>query len=166
MNKEVIIPGKYVGLTYSILDDNGNVVEQHDLPVGFVFGGATELVGGMDKVVGGKSVGDEVKVTIPPEEGYGLRDESLTFTDDINNVPPEFRRLGAEVQMANEAGEAKAFVVSEIKDGQLTVDGNHPLAGKELTVVVRIIEVRDSQPGEDETSGINSVQMQGHPTLN
>ena len=79
-----------------------------------------------------------------PESGFGARDPALTFTDDIENVPPEFRRLGAEVEMQNESGETKTFYVTKIEDGRLTVDGNHPLAGKTLKVQVKILEVRDA----------------------
>lgn len=166
MSEEIVKPGKYVGVTYVIKDQAGNIVEQHDVPLGFVYGSDTELIGGMDKAVAGKKVGDQVEVKIRPDEGYGERDESLIFTDDIDNVPPQFRQVGAEVQMQNEAGEIKSFFVTEIADGKLTVDGNHPLAGKELVVTVTIAEVRDARAGEDKVSGIHAVQAPTHPTIN
>ncbi len=166
MSEEIIRPDKYVGITYSIVDDEGRVVEQHDLPVGFVYGSDTELVGGLDRAVLGKKIGDEVEVQMAPEDAYGPHDPSLTFVDNIENVPPEFRRVGAEVQMQNEAGEVKTFYVSKIEDGKLTVDGNHPLAGKHLTIHVKIVEVRDARPGEDKVSGIHAVQAPTHPTVN
>jgi FKBP-type peptidyl-prolyl cis-trans isomerase SlyD len=166
MSDETIQPGKYVALTYTIVDDSGEVVEQHDVPIGFVYGSDTELIGGMEKAVAGKQVGDQVEVRVSADEGFGPHDPDLTFTDAIENVPPQFRQLGAEVQMQNAEGEAKTFYVSKIEDGQLTVDGNHPLAGKDLTVRVTITEVRDARPGEEQTSGIHAVQMPGPPTIN
>ena len=144
MAREVIKPGKYVSLTYTISDDQGNLLEQNDIPVNYIHGGDTVLIGGMDKAVEGKGVGDTVEVTVPPEEGFGDHDPSLTFTDDLENVPPQFRHVGAEVQMQNEAGETKSFFVTRIEDGKLTVDGNHPMAGKTLVVRVKILEVRDA----------------------
>ena len=166
MSKQKVEPGKYVGLTYTIIDDQGSVVEQHDVPLGFVYGSDTELVGGMDKAVKGKCAGDEVEVKLAPEDAYGERDPSLTFTDDLENVPPQFRQVGAEVQMQNEAGEVKSFYVTDISGDKLTVDGNHPLAGKTLTIKVKIVEVRDANPGEDKVSGIHVVQAPTHPTIN
>lgn len=166
MNKEIISNGKYVSLTYTIVDDTDNVVEQHDLPLGFVYGSDTELIGGMDTAIKGKAAGDSVEVSIPPEDAFGTHDPSMTFTDDIENVPPEYRRLGAEVQMQNEAGEAKTFYVARIDDGKLTVDGNHPLAGKTLTVKIKILEVRDAKSGEEKVSGIHAVNMQGPSSIN
>jgi FKBP-type peptidyl-prolyl cis-trans isomerase SlyD len=144
MAKEIIKPGKYVSLTYTISDTDGNLMEQNDIPVNYIYGGETELIGSMDKAVLGKSAGDSVKLTVPPEDGLGPADPNLLFTDAIENVPPEFRHVGAEVQMQNESGEAKTFYVTKIEDGKLTVDGNHPMAGKTLVISVKIKEVRDA----------------------
>jgi FKBP-type peptidyl-prolyl cis-trans isomerase SlyD len=144
MSSEVIKPGKFVSLTYHITDLDGNVLEQNDIPVSYVHGGETELIGSMDQVIAGKGVGDEVEMIVPPEDGFGEHDPDLTFTDDIDNVPPQFRQLGAEVQMQNQDGEARTFYVSKIEGDQLTVDGNHPLAGKTLKVMIKIVEVRDA----------------------
>lgn len=166
MKKEIIGKGKYVSLTYTILDDQNNVVEQHDLPLGFVYGSDTELIGGMDTALKGKTAGDSVEVQIPPEAAFGAHDPSMTYTDDIENVPPEYRKLGAEVQMQNEGGEAKTFYVTHIGDGKLTVDGNHPLAGKTLTVKIKILEVRNAKSGEEKVSGIHAVNMQGPTSIN
>lgn len=163
---EIVKNGKYVSLSYTIVDNEGTVVEQHDLPIGFVYGSDTELIGGMDKAIKGKSAGDTVEVSLSPDETFGDHDPDLTFTDDLENVPPQFRKLGAEVQMQSASGETKSFYVTKIEDGKLTVDGNHPLAGKSLTIKVNILEVRDAQAGEEKTSGIHGVQMQGPTSIN
>lgn len=146
MNNQRITQGKYVSLTYSICDQDGQLLEQNDLPVGFILGGETELIGGMDSHLKGHRAGDQVQFTVPANKAFGAHDESLTFTDQLDNVPPEFRRLGAEVVMQNESGETKTFYVTRIQDGLLTVDGNHPFAGKTLIVTVKILEVRDPSP--------------------
>ena len=143
MPKETIQPGKFVSLTYTISDADGNLVEQNDLPVSYIHSGDTELIGGMDRAVLGKCAGDKVEMEVPPEDGFGQPDPDLTFTDDLENVPMEFRKVGAEVQMESESGDVKTFYVTKIEDGKLTVDGNHPLAGKTLTVIVKILEVRN-----------------------
>ncbi|MCU7810532.1 MAG: FKBP-type peptidyl-prolyl cis-trans isomerase [Candidatus Thiodiazotropha sp. (ex Notomyrtea botanica)] len=154
MSKEIIKIGKFVSLTYSICDLDGNVLEQSDLPVNYIHGGETELIGGMDKAVAGKSPGDQVSIKISPSDGFGNHDPDLTFTDDLENVPPQFRQLGAEVQMQNEDGEVKSFIVTKIENGKLTVDGNHPLAGKDLKVNVKILEVRDATKEDVMSVGI------------
>ena len=142
MNNVAVGPGMLVSLTYTIADEQGQVLEQSDLPVSYIFGGATELIGGLDAAVAGHVAGDLVELFVPPSAAFGDHDPSLTYTDDIDNVPPQFRHLGAEVPMQNDAGEVRSFYVTRIEDGRLTVDGNHPMAGKTLKVRVRIHEVR------------------------
>jgi FKBP-type peptidyl-prolyl cis-trans isomerase SlyD len=140
--------GKLVALTYSIAGTDGSILEQTDLPVTYLHGGQSELIGGLDSAISGKCAGDEVEMRLGPDDGFGPHDPQLTFTDDLENVPPEFRFVGAEVQMQNESGDIKSFYVTCIEDGRLTVDGNHPLAGKSLVVHVRIQEVRDPTHAE------------------
>lgn len=158
MPKETIQPGKYVSLTYTISDSDDNLLEQNDLPVNYIHSGDKELIGGMDRAVLGKSAGDEVEMEVPPEDGFGQPDPDLMFTDDLENVPPQFRRIGAEVQMESESGDVKTFYVTKIEDGKLTVDGNHPLAGKTLIVRVKILEVRNPTP-EDMGTDMNGVTI-------
>ncbi|MFZ1537808.1 MAG: FKBP-type peptidyl-prolyl cis-trans isomerase [Chromatiaceae bacterium] len=158
MSAERIQNGKYVSLTYSIYDNLGSILEHSDLPVGFILGGSRELIGGMDAAIRGKMAGEEIEFDLAPEAGFGSHDPALTFTDDLDNVPPQFRQLGAEVQMQNEAGEIKVFYVSHIENGRLTLDGNHPMAGKRLRVHVRIHEVREATrediAGDDQSCAI------------
>jgi FKBP-type peptidyl-prolyl cis-trans isomerase SlyD len=139
---------KLVYITYSILDARGMVVEQHDVPVGYVQGANSGILPAIESAAAGRKVGERIEIPLPPEEGYGLRDESLVFVDDIDNVPPEFRRVGAEVMFENEAGETKVFYVTAIEDGKLTLDGNLSLAGQSVTCLVNIIDVRDATPEE------------------
>jgi FKBP-type peptidyl-prolyl cis-trans isomerase SlyD len=139
---------KLVYITYSILDARGMIVEQHDVPVGYVQGANSGILPAIESAAAGRKVGERIEIPLPPEEGYGLRDESLVFVDDIDNVPPEFRRVGAEVMFENEAGETKVFYVTAIEDGKLTLDGNPSLAGQSVTCLVNIIDVRDATPEE------------------
>ncbi len=139
---------KLVYITYSILDARGMVVEQHDMPVGFVHGANSGILPAIEAAVDGRQVGDRVEITLSPEEGYGLRDESLVVVEDIDNVPPQFRRVGAEVLFENEAGETKAFYVTRIEDGKVTIDGNPSLAGQSVTCLVNVMDVRDATPEE------------------
>ncbi len=148
MTDQTIKNEKLVSLTYSICDQSGGVLEQSDLPVSYIHGGRTELIGGMDRAIAGKRAGDSVRFELGPDQGMGPRDPNLSFTDAIDNVPPQFRHVGAEVQMQSESGDVKTFYVTKIEDGQLTLDANHPLAGKDLHVEVKIREVRDPTPQE------------------
>jgi len=145
MAEQRITRNKHVQFTYSITDEDGNVVEQVDLPVNYIHG-ATHmgLIERVERALEGHTTGETVIVEVPPEEGFGDYDPSLTFTDDINNVPPQYRQVGAQVEMVNDEGESKTFIVSHVDEKSLTVDGNHPLAGKTARFSVKILEVRDA----------------------
>jgi FKBP-type peptidyl-prolyl cis-trans isomerase SlyD len=95
---------------------------------------------------------------LTPEEGFGPHDESLTYTDDLDNVPPEFRRIGAEVEMMNDQGDARKFIVTRIEDGRLTVDGNHPLAGKLITFNIKIVGIRPASE-EEIANGVEPLEI-------
>ncbi len=123
-------------------------MEQIDLPVSYVHGADSGMFEKIEINLEGHRTGDSVSVTLAPEEGFGHPSSELTFTDDINNVPEQFRYIGTEVAFQNERGESKVFRVSKNQDGKLTVDGNHPLAGKTLTFILKILAIRNAKEDE------------------
>ena len=145
----IITTNKFVELTYRIIDQtNGEVIEQVEEPLGYVQGDNTLLFNQVTKELEGKSVGDEVEILLKAEDAFGPKLEELIFTDDINNVPLEYRFIGAAVTMQNDKGGTKDFIVSSIEDGKLTIDGNHPLAGKDIIFYVEVLSVRDATADE------------------
>ncbi len=148
MSAPTIAKHKAVYITYSILDQQGQVVEQSDVPIGYVQGADSGLFEQVEAALEGAKIGDQLEVILPPAHGFGPHDPDLTFTDDIENVPPEYRYVGAEVEFQNEQGEGKMFRVSKIENGKLTVDANHPFAGQTVKFVVTVNAVRDATPDE------------------
>ena len=144
-----ITTNKFVELTYRIIDQtNGEVIEQVEEPLGYVQGDNTLLFNQVTKELEGKSVGDEVEILLKAEDAFGAKLEELIFTDEIKNVPVEYRFIGAAVTMQNDKGGTKDFIVSSIEDGKLTIDGNHPLAGKDIIFYVEVLSVRDATADE------------------
>jgi FKBP-type peptidyl-prolyl cis-trans isomerase SlyD len=148
MSESTVAPNKAVYVTYSILTEEGDVFEQSDLPIGYVHGAESGLFEQVEEALEGAKVGDRVEVTLAPGEGFGPHDPALTYTDDIHNVPPEYRRVGAEVEFQNESGGTMQFRVTKIENGKLTIDANHPLAGKTITFIVSVAAIRDASPEE------------------
>lgn len=143
-----VTQNKLVYITYSILDARGMIVEQHDVPVGYVQGANSGILPAIESAVEGCKIGERIEIALSPEDGYGLRDESLVFVDDLENVPPEFQRVGAEVLFENTSGETKVFYVTAIEDGKLTLDGNPSLAGEDVTCLVNVMDIREATPEE------------------
>ena len=154
MSDPVVSKYKVVAITYSIIDESGAILEQSDIPVYYVHGGPNDMFPDIEAALDGCTLGDSVEVVLPPERAFGYHDNSMTFTDDIANVPPEFRRVGAEVEMQNDRGETRSFFVSKIEADKLTVDGNHPFAGKTLTYAVTVADIRDASE-EEKQKGIS-----------
>jgi FKBP-type peptidyl-prolyl cis-trans isomerase SlyD len=151
-----ICKDKYVSLTYTISDEKGEILERIDLPINYIQGRDSQVIEKIEKKLEGCQQGDEVSVTLSPEEGFGEYQEELTFTDDIDNVPTQFHHIGAEVEFKNDHGETKVFHVIKMEDGKLTVDGNHPFAGKAIIYNITVNEVRDATP-EEIANGVSNM---------
>jgi hypothetical protein len=80
------------------------------------------------------------------------RDESLVFTDHIENVPEEYRQVGTAILMENDRGQTGSFIVTRVDDETPTVDGNNPLCGREVVFRLEILTVRDA-PDEEMKAG-------------
>jgi FKBP-type peptidyl-prolyl cis-trans isomerase SlyD len=148
---ETITKDKVVSLTYEIHDQQGEIYEYTDLPVNYVHGGKSDLFEKIEQDLEGKSIGDKVEVTLSPEKAFGQHDPGLTFTNDIDSVPPELRKVGAQLEAQNASGDILQFVVTRIEDDKLTVDGNHPLAGQTVKFLVEVKAVRDATEQEAST---------------
>lgn len=143
-----ITKNKFVSLTYTITDEDDNILERIDMPIQYIQGVKSQVIEKIETALEGHTAGEMVHVTLTPEEGFGAHQEELTFSDDISNVPPQFHSIGAEVEFQNDHGESKIFRVTHIDENKLTVDGNHPFAGKTITYNITIQEVRDATAGE------------------
>jgi len=139
---------KFVSLTYTITDEHNQILERIDMPVNYVHGRDSQVIEKVEKALEGCAQGDEISVELSPDEGFGDHQPELTFVDNLENVPPEFRHIGAEVEFQNDKGESRMFRVTKIEDDKLTVDGNHPFAGKVITYNIKVNTVRDATPDE------------------
>lgn len=151
MSEQQIERNKVVSITYSIRDDQGDLLEQSDLPISYVHGMDRRMFEKIEHELEGRMVGDAIEVKLAPTEGFGEHDPDLSFTDVIENVPAEYRQIGAEAMFQNEDGETITMTVVSLKDGKITLDGNHPFAGKTVTFAVKVVEVRPASPEELQT---------------
>jgi FKBP-type peptidyl-prolyl cis-trans isomerase SlyD len=135
---------KFVELNYKVIDNKtGDIlVTVNDV--------MSEEV---TKELYGKKVGDIIEVPIDTKKLYGERDESLVFTDRIENVPEEYREIGMTITMENEKGEPRNFIVTRFDDKTLTVDGNNPLCGREVTFMLEVLSIREATEEEIELGG-------------
>jgi len=147
--RETIQNGKFVELTYKVTDSkSGHVLTAVEFPLGYVHGHNEILAPFVHMRLEGKSAGDVIEVPIDGNQIFGPRDESLVFTDRIENVPEEYRKIGTSILMENDRGQTRSFLVTRIDDRTLTVDGNNPLCGREVVFTLEILTVRDATDEE------------------
>lgn len=151
---DIIQNEKFVELNYKVIDNKTNdVLVTVDYPLGYVHGVNDVLSEAVTKELDGKKVGDIIDVPVDTTQLYGERDESLVFTDRIENVPEEFHEIGMTITMENEKGEPRNFIVTRFDDETLTVDGNNPLCGREVTFVLEVLTIRDATDEEIDLGG-------------
>lgn len=151
---EVIQAGKFVELTYRVTDrKTGHVLTRVEFPLGYVHGHNEILAPAVHMQLEGKAAGDVIEVTINGNDIFGPRDESLVFSDALENVPEEYRQVGTSILMENDRGETRSFLVTHMDDETLTVDGNNPLSGREVVFALEILTVRDATDDETRAGG-------------
>jgi FKBP-type peptidyl-prolyl cis-trans isomerase SlyD len=163
---ETIQDGKFVELTYKVTDKkSGHVLTMVEFPLGYVHGHNEILAPSVHRELEGKSAGDVIDVPIDGNRIFGSRDESLVFTDRIDNVPEEYRQLGTSILLENDKGQTRSFIVTRIDDKTLTVDGNNPLCGREVVFTLEILTVREATDEEMKAGGAIGAQADIDPSL-
>lgn len=140
-----------VDIDYTLTDENGQVLDTSEGrgPMSYLHG-AGGIIPGLERELDGKQAGDELKVAVAPEDGYGERNESLRQTvssDQFEGV--DDLAVGMQFRVDSNAGPMVITVV-EIAEEVVTIDGNHPLAGISLNFAVTVREVREATQEEIE----------------
>ena len=135
---------KVVTLDYTLTDESGDVLDTSKGGDPLVYlHGAGNIVPGLEVALNGKDEGDSFKVIVEPPEGYGERDEELLQTVPKDRLGDEKLEVGMQFQATGPEGPTLLTVVS-VQGDQVTLDANHPLAGKTLAFDVTVIAVRDA----------------------
>ncbi len=136
---------------------NGNVIDVHytgKLTDGSVFDssegrdplrfqiGSGQIIPGFESAVIGKNVGDKVTVTIAPEEAYGVEKEDLFVKIPNDKLPGEVQ-VGQVLEATSDDGRSTQVVVHEVNEDHCIINGNHPLAGKELVFDIEVVSIQD-----------------------
>lgn len=140
---------KVVTLHYTLKDDEGQIIDQSNDGSFAYLHGANNIIPGLEQALQGKGVDDELSVSVDPKDGYGERkpdmvqivDRSMFNEGDEINVGMQFHAQSPEGQMI-------IVTIADIDGDQITIDGNHPLAGVNLNFDVKVVDVRDATTEE------------------
>ena len=153
-----------VSFHYTLTDEQGQEIDSSagQDPLAYLHG-AGNIIPGLEKALEGKSVGDQLNVEVSAEEGYGPVQHEL-----IQDVPRssfqgvESIEVGMQFEAQTGQGGSVPVTVTAVTDETVTVDGNHPLAGKNLNFDVTIADIREASAEELEHGHIHGPGGHNH----
>ena len=134
--------GDTVRVHYTGKLDDGSVFDSSDGrdPLEFTVGSG-QVIPGFDQAVAGMSPGDERQVKIPAAEAYGDRKDDLVIVVERAQLPPDIDpTVGQQLQLSQE-GRAFVVTVADVNEQNITLDANHPLAGRDLTFDLQLVDI-------------------------
>ncbi|RPH99968.1 MAG: peptidylprolyl isomerase [Calditrichaeota bacterium] len=146
----IVQQGKVISILFSLRADQDNklIASRQHKPLEFLVG-KKKLILGLDKELIGLSIGDTKKVKIPPEKGYGLRDESRVRSLQRSQISDHIElHQGMTLKRKMKSGTIVTGIVKSFDEEQVVVDFNHPLAGETLNFETEIIDIRDATAEE------------------
>ena len=134
-----------VSMDYTLTDDKGEVIDssKEGGPLNYIQGHG-QIVPGLERAMEGKAIGAEFSVSIEPKDGYGERHAERTITVPRSDLPPDLDpEVGMQLAGEGKNGDPVPLWVTEVGAKEITLDGNHPLAGKTLNFAITVRDIRE-----------------------
>ena len=143
---------KVVLIDYTLTDDQNDVLDssKDGEPLAYIHG-MGNLIPGLENALEGKSADDELSVSLQPDQAYGEHDEELVQIVPLEHFDGvDSLQVGMQFHASSGDDDEDEMLVTvvDIEGDQVTVDGNHPLAGQTLNFEVKVVEVRDATAEE------------------
>jgi FKBP-type peptidyl-prolyl cis-trans isomerase SlyD len=139
-----IVKNTVVTLDYTVRDPDGKLVDDGAQPLVYLHGGYDGIFPLLEEQLHGKKLGDKLQIKLQPDDAFGDIDEELVLIEDAKLFPDNIE-VGMAFERVGEDGEDDMiFRITDIADGKVVVDGNHPLAGMALVFDVTVADVRQA----------------------
>lgn len=137
--------GKSISMEYTLTLENKEVLDSNvgGEPLTFTQG-SHQIIPGLETALDGMKAGERKQVTVAPEEGYGKIDPQAIQEVPIDQIPPDARKVGVQLQGKDGQGRVVHPTVTEVKEQVVVLDFNHPLAGKTLYFDVKILDIQSA----------------------
>ena len=156
---DTIADGAVALIHYTLTNDQGEVLDSSEGgdPLPYLHG-ARNIVPGLEKELVGMEVGESKNIDVNPEEGYGVVNPAMIQTVARAQFPPEADvEPGVQFLMQGDNGESMPIWVTNVENGMVTIDANHPLAGQTLHFAVTIAGIREATSSETEAGYPNGL---------
>lgn len=153
-----------VTLTYQLTTLSGELLEEATLesPAVYLHGGYDGIFPKVEESLEGKITGDELDVVLEPNDAFGEYDAELVRVEPAHLFPQEVQ-IGMQLEGASEDGEnVMLYTVTDVAEGQVVVDGNHPLSGQSLRLQCRVQDIRAALPEEVEHGHVHGAHGHHH----
>lgn len=153
-----------VTLTYQLTTLSGETLEEATLesPAAYLHGGYDGIFPKVEESLEGKTTGDTLDVVLEPDDAFGEYDAELVRVEPVHLFPKDIH-VGMQLEAASEGGDQSLlYTVTDIAEGQVVVDGNHPLAGQSLRLQCQVREVRAALPVEVEHGHVHGEHGHHH----
>ena len=139
-----------VTIIYELKDADGNTLEKSNDQIAYLHGGHDNIFPKVEEAIHGKNIGDSIEITLDPADAFGDYDEGLVQIEPLSAFPEKNIKEGMQFEGEDESGEVIIYTVTNIADGKVVVDGNHPWAGQRVLFMATIKDVRDANQEEIE----------------
>jgi FKBP-type peptidyl-prolyl cis-trans isomerase SlyD len=139
-----------VSFTYEIYNSEGTLLESSKDPVSYLHGGYDNIFPRVEEEFHGKSMGDKIEITLEPADAFGEYDEELVQMEPQSAFPTKDLKVGMQFEGEDETGDVILYTITNIDDGKVIVDGNHPWAGERILFKATITGVRSA--GQEEVA--------------
>jgi FKBP-type peptidyl-prolyl cis-trans isomerase SlyD len=137
-----------VSLTYELRDADGNILEASADPVNYLHGGYDGIFPRVEEELHGKQVGDRIDLILEPLDAFGEYDEELVQIEPASAFPSEQLEIGMQFEGEDPSGDVVLYTITDIADGQVVVDGNHPWAGERINFKCNVTAIRPATKEE------------------
>jgi FKBP-type peptidyl-prolyl cis-trans isomerase SlyD len=145
-----IIKNSVVTLKYEVFDGQGSLLERGGEPLVYLHGGYGGIFPKVEEALAGKAAGERARVKLAPEDAFGVHDPELVRTEPRSRFQGKVKvgmRFQGEVHHDDHAHPV-TFRVAKIAGDEITLDGNHPLAGQAIEFRCSVLDVRPAAPEE------------------
>lgn len=143
-----IVKNTVVTLKYTVRDGEGELIDDGHEPLVYLHGGYDGIFPKLEETLHGRKEGEQLTVRLQPHEAFGDYDEELVLLEDISQFPEDIE-VGMSIERIGDEGEEdELYHITDIADGKVVIDGNHPLAGRLLVFDLTIDKVRPATEAE------------------
>ncbi len=151
-----------VSLRYKLYDAQGKLIEETEEPIDYLHGGYGGIFPLVEAALSGKQAGEACDVTLQPADAFGEYDATLVVMEPQDKFPANIE-VGMRFEgVASASKDALIYTVTNIADGQVVVDGNHPLAGIALLFRCTIEQVRPATKEELQHGHVHGAHGHHH----